>query len=76
MNPKGVENLEIVGRVGRATTKITDKKLGQVQLVLDESPIRVYAMCVNKDQIIEENTEVLVIKKSADSKYYLIDINH
>ncbi len=76
MNPKGVENLEIVGRVGSTTTRITDKKLGQVQLVLDQSPIRIYAMCVNKNQVIEENTEVLVIKKSADSKYYLIDINH
>lgn len=76
MNPKGVENLEIVGTVGQTITKVTDKKLGQIQLVLDESPIKVYAMSINKDQVINENTEILVIKKSADSKYYLIDINH
>jgi len=75
-NPKGVENLQIVGRIGQSITKITHNKLGQVQLVLDESPIRINCMAINKDQIIEEKTEVLVIKKSADSKYYLIDFNH
>lgn len=75
-NPKGVENLQIIGRVGQSITKITHEKLGQVQLVLDDSPIRINCMAINKNQIIEERTEILIIKKSADSKYYLIDLNH
>ena len=76
MNPKGVENLEVIGHVGQTITKVTSEKLGQIQLVLDESPIKVYAKCINQNQIIEENTEILVIKKSVDSKYYLIDLNN
>lgn len=74
-NPKGVENLEMEGRVAQTITQVSFNKLGQVQMLIDDSPIKVYAMSINKDQVIPANTEVLIIKKSADSKYYLIDIN-
>jgi len=74
-NPKGVENLEIEGRIAKATTLITDKRLGQVELVIDESPIKLNVMCIHKNQEIKEGTEVLIIKKSKDLKYYLIDVN-
>lgn len=76
LNPQGVSAIRLEGRIGQTITKVTSEKLGQIQLVVDESPIKVYAKCINKNQQIEENQEILIIKKSADAKFYLIDINH
>lgn len=75
LNPRGVDSIRLEGRVGQSITVVSDEKIGQIQLVVDESPIRVYAKCINKGQKIEANQEILIIKKSADSKFYLIDSN-
>ena len=68
---KGEEALDLLGRRGTSLSNISGDKLGSIKLIVDSSPINVYAKSLN-GEIIKSGQEVLIIKESSDKKYFFI----
>jgi len=68
---KGEEALDLLGRRGILLSNLSGDKLGSIKLIIDSSPINVYAKSLNGEKI-NSGQEVLIIKESTDKKYYFI----
>lgn len=70
-NKNGVDSLELLGRTATTVSQINGDRIGSVKIVIDSSPITIYAKSLN-GELIKADENVLIIKKSADKKYYYI----
>jgi hypothetical protein len=68
---KGEEALDLLGRRGTLLSNLSGDKLGSIKLIVDSSPINVYAKSLNGESI-KSGQEVLIIKESSDKKYFFI----
>jgi len=71
MGRHGVESLDLMGRKGTLLSNISEEKLGSAKLFVENDPINIYVKSLNGESI-KSGEEILVIKESADKKYYYI----
>lgn len=70
---KGEEDVDYLGRTGLVILSASSTDVGQVQVMVNESPLLITVKAV-KDQIgpIAKGAEVLIVRRAKNRKYYLV----
>ena len=74
LDRKGVDNIDLIGRVGTSLSNISNDKLGSIKLFVENDPINVYAKSLDGSSI-KSGDKILIIKESIDKKFYYIKLN-
>ncbi len=70
-NYKGEEPHNFIGMVALLKTNLADDKVGMVEIVIDNDPIKLMVKSLNGHKIIADNL-VKIVERSSDNKYYYI----
>ena len=71
LNKDGVEELRLEGKIGMLQSDLKDDKIGRVRIMINDDPILIYGKS-KEAQSLKANTEVYILQKSNDKKYYYV----
>lgn len=71
LNKDGVEELRLEGKIGMLQSDLKDDKIGRVRIMINDDPILIYGKS-KEAQALKANTEVYILQKSNDKKYYYV----
>ncbi|MDY3536821.1 hypothetical protein PG275_02240 [Riemerella anatipestifer] len=72
INHKGEIAYDYLGRVGTLKSSIEQDKIGMIELVINQDPIKL--LVKSKDGIpLKENDKVIIIDEHLDKKYYFVE---
>jgi hypothetical protein len=72
INHKGEEEIDFIGRRCTVLTSIKYDKTGQIELVVNGDPIKIYARSNSTDEL-KAGSAAVIVNESADKKYYLVE---
>lgn len=72
VNHKGEPEIDFLGRRCRVVTSISHVKTGQVELIVNGDPMKIYARS-NTDEVIPAGQQAVIVGESDDKKYYLVE---
>ena len=71
LNKDGDLPLDVVGRRGVCLSTLKDDKMGSAEVVIDGTPLSIYAKSLNGEQI-NYKEDILIIKQSKNKNYYYV----
>ncbi len=72
LNHKGEPEIDFLGRRCSVVSTVTQIKTGQIQLLVNGDPIKIYARSNTADKI-NAGEQAVIVGESEDKKYYLIE---
>lgn len=72
VNHKGEPEIDFLGRRCTVITSISPNKTGQVELIVNGDPMKIYARS-NTDEVIPAGQQAVIVGESDDKKYYLVE---
>jgi hypothetical protein len=72
INHKGEEEIDFIGRRCTVLTSIKADRTGQIELVVNGDPIKIYARS-NSGEELKAGSTAVIVNESTDKKYYLIE---
>lgn len=72
LNHKGEPEIDFLGRRCTVLSTLTDQKTGQVELLVNGDPMKLYARS-NTEEIIKPGQQAVIVGESNDKKYYLAE---
>ncbi len=71
LNKDGDLPLDVVGRRGVCLSTLKEDKMGSAEVVIDGTPLSIYAKSLNGEQI-NYKEDILIIKQSKNKNYYYV----
>jgi hypothetical protein len=71
LNKDGDLPLDVVGRRGVCLSTLKDDKMGSAEVVIEGTPLSIYAKSLNGEQI-NYKEDILIIKQSKNKNYYYV----
>lgn len=72
VNHKGEPEIDFLGRRCTVVSAIEQHKTGQLQLVVNGDPIKLYARS-NTEEILAAGQQAVIVGESPDKKYYIVE---
>ncbi|MEZ0005502.1 hypothetical protein ABH942_000853 [Flavobacterium sp. 28YEA47A] len=72
LNHKGEPEIDFLGRRCSVTSTVTEQKTGQIELIVNGDPMKLYARS-NTDEKLVAGDQAVIVGESNDKKYYLIE---
>jgi len=70
----GVEPIDYIGKTGRLTIPANTERIGQMEVIVDESPLLVNViMASQQDESMAKGDEVVILGRSEERACYLIE---
>ncbi len=72
LNHKGEPEIDFLGRRCNVLSSLSSAKTGQIELLVNGDPMKLYARS-NTEEIIKPGEQGVIVGESADKKYYLVE---